>query len=364
MMARRNLISFVKQLIRIPSPFGNEHGISEFVSGYLEDAEARKVKGFGPNIVAEKFNDEKSPTILLNAHMDTVEMWKGGLVPRLEGKRLSGLGSADMKAGLAIALAVFKNSEFKHLNLIFAGTVDEEGDSYGAFSLLSDRSMKADICLIPEPTNEKVYVGARGRYVVEIEMRSEGGHGARPSKGQNVISDAKEVVRALEKLKLRTHPKMGKGSYCILKIQGGGDSLSIPSQCVLRVDRHVVPGESKSIIMKDFKSVVDKLKIDSDVRIRWVPRSSPFLEPYMTPLTPIVRRFLSEHRKSFAAGTKFNESVGDYNLFAKRMPTLVFGPKGKHIHTRKEYVDIGSIEKCHRFYDHFLDKLDREAKKK
>lgn len=323
----------------------------------------QKIDGFGPNVIARKYGDDRYPTVLLNGHMDTVDIHKRR-GPRVKWKCMYGLGVADMKAGLAIILHVFKNANLKNLNLIFAATVDEEGNSLGAYKLIEKRRLWASLCLIPEPTGEKVILGARGRYVIDIELKTKGGHGARPVGADNAIDDAAKVVKALKKLKLRKHPKLGKGSYCVLKIQGGGETLSVPASCLVRVDRHVVPGESKDVVMKDFKELINKIELKSEVELRWMKRSTPFLEPYIMEQTDLMKEFIKEHREFFSAGIGYASSVGDYNLFAKRMPTIVFGPKGHSWHTEYENVKLESIFQCHRFYQQFLKKLDKEVKKK
>lgn len=350
-------------MVRIPSPFREEEDIAEFIADYLDNADLQEVKGFGPNVIAKKINDDNRPTFLLNAHMDTVDVWKGGLTPRMKGKRLYGLGTADMKAGLAIILNTFKKSRFKNLNLILAATVDEEGNSVGAHTLLKDKTLKADLCLIPEPSDERLMLGARGRYVLEVEFRSEGGHGARPAKGHNAIDDAAEFIRRLKDLKLKQHKVLGKGSVCVLKIQGGGNSLSVPSSCIVRIDRHGIPGESKNSLMADMRSFLDKIKLGERAEIRWMRRPTPFLKPYVTKHTPIVDFLIREHGRFFKAGIGYGRSVGDYNLFTLRMPTAVLGPRGAHWHTKQEYVEVDSIERCHKFYKRFLDRLDKLDKK-
>jgi acetylornithine deacetylase/succinyl-diaminopimelate desuccinylase-like protein len=199
--------------------------------------------------------------------------------------------------------------------------------------------------------------------VLEVEFRSEGGHGARPSKGHSAIEDAAEFIRRLKELRLKKHDVLGKGSACVLKIQGGGDSLSVPSSCIVRIDRHGVPGDSKSSIKDDLRSLLNKLGMGKRADIRWMRRPTPFLRSYVTKQTPIVDLLVEEHRKFFRAGTGYGRSVGDYNLFALRMSTAVLGPKGANWHTKQEYVEVVSIDRCHRFYRRFLDGLDKLDKK-
>ncbi|MCK5548384.1 MAG: M20/M25/M40 family metallo-hydrolase, partial [Thermoplasmata archaeon] len=136
-----------------------------------------------------------------------------------------------------------------------------------------------------------------------------------------------------------------------------------PSRCTLRIDRHVVPGESKQSVMKEFRSLVGKMRLDSSVNMRWMKRPTPFLESYLTKRVQMVKSFISEHGRFYKSRIGYSQSVGDYNLFANRMPTVVFGPRGKYWHTRKEYVDVDSVKKCAQFYRHFLTELNEKAKK-
>ena len=330
----------------------------------MGDARVQKLKGFGPNIIAEKVVDDRCPTIILNAHMDTVKPWKGGLEPKVKGDRLYGTGAADMKAGLAIIIETFRRSNLKKTNLTFTAVVDEEGNSYGAYRLLKDMKLKGDLCLIPEPSNEMPVLGARGRIAVDIELRSTGAHGARPDEGVNTIEEGAMIISSLARMQFKIHRLLGKGSVCAYRIEGGGDELSVPSSCNIRVDRHYVPGEEKKGIMNDLKGMVRSLKLKSDVEIAWIKRPTPFLEPYVTERTPLVSYFLSQAKRFYGQSKiRYAQSVGDYNLFARRMPTIIFGPGGKYWHTSREYVNIASVKRCFSFYERCLNAFDTQKKK-
>jgi acetylornithine deacetylase/succinyl-diaminopimelate desuccinylase-like protein len=295
--------------------------------------------------------------------MDTVPIMKGWsrapFKAEIENKKLYGLGAADMKAGLAIILNVFKELK-EDVNLILVATSDEEGNSNGAYEFL--KTFKKDniaLCLIPEPTNEKIRLGCRGRFVVDIEIIGKSAHAARPTLGANAIVDCAKVIDALKKVKIRSHEKLGYGSLCPLKIEGGGDSLSIPQYCKIRVDRHVVPDETKKMILNDFKNALTNLDIKSEIRVSFMKRETPFLKPYLTDMKDeMVKGFCSEYKKFY--GTTeivYGKSVGDYNLFAEKMPTIVFGPKGESIHAPDEFVYTDSILRCRDLYLKFLRSL-------
>jgi acetylornithine deacetylase/succinyl-diaminopimelate desuccinylase-like protein len=306
--------------------------------------------------------DETRPTILLNAHMDTVEPsfdWtKGPFSASEEEGKLFGLGAADMKGGLAVLMDAFKSVRSPRSNVILSVVVDEEGVSTGAYRLLEE--VDADVCFVTEPSNGKAVLGSRGRYALDIELFGRKTHGSRPEEGINAVSEMSRVLDILDEIELGSHDKLGKASLAPLKIRGGVDSLSLPDYCHLLVDRHIVPGETKEEVMRAFEEKVNSLGLQCRVKISWMKRSTPFLEPYVLDQgDERVSRFTQVHEDHFGRPPEFKyaSGPGDYNVFARKMPTLVLGPKGGNWHQPDEYVDLESLEKCRDFYLHLLKKF-------
>ncbi len=365
-----DVIELTKRLISIKSITGNERDIAEFIASQLKFAavEMQEVEGFGPNLIARHVVDPEEPIIILNCHMDTVEVMQGWesdpFTPRVVGNRIIGLGACDMKAGIAIAMDVFKRAAKEGSNIIFTAVSDEEGNSKGAHMLIEnilkkERKGNIDNCLglIPEDTNERVVLGARGRYVIEITVTGRSAHGATPECGLNAIEDAAKIVKALGKLPLNSHPKLGKGSICVLKIDGGGDSLSVPDRCTIRVDRHTVIGEIEKQVMDDFEEMLRNLDLKGICSLDLMKRDTPFLEPYIVDVnSPWAGKFISSYRDFFRKEAEliYGKSVGDFNAFGKLMPTIVFGPKGENAHAPNECVYMDSITRCRDFYLDFL----------
>jgi acetylornithine deacetylase/succinyl-diaminopimelate desuccinylase-like protein len=361
------VIEMTKSMVSIPSPSGKEREICDFVKGQLEghadDIKVVRVEGCGPSMVAyHRGNRKDGPTIVLNGHLDTVDVAEGWstdpLKPHIEGNKLFGLGAGDMKAGLAILLDIFERcSKEKGLNLTFTASSDEEGNSFGAYTLIKEGLVKGDLCLMTEPTNERIMLGCRGRYVVDITVLGKAAHGARPHLGVNAIEDAARVVTNLNRIKPRQHELLGRGSICVLKVTGGADSLSVPDKCVIRVDRHVVPGETQELVMDDFVKALRSLEIQSKLKFSWMKRPTPFLEPYITERTELVKAFIFMQRE--VTGSKednivYGESVGDFNLFGKIMPTIVYGPSAQDWHSPNEFVQMDSIVKVRDMYMKYL----------
>jgi succinyl-diaminopimelate desuccinylase len=361
------VVETTKDLIAIPSQTGKEHKLCDIVKGRLEECADEVLKvpvdGCGPSLVAYHRTSRKdAPTIVLNGHLDTVGVAEGWLTdpyePVVDGNRLFGLGSGDMKSGLAILIEIFERfSKEKGLNITLTASSDEEGNSFGAYTLMQKGFVKGNVCLMTEPTNEMIMLGCRGRYVVDIKVVGKAAHGARPHLGINAIEDAARVVTNLNRIKPRQHELLGRGSLCILKVTGGADSLSVPDKCIIRVDRHVVPGETQELVMDDFIKALKPLEIQSKLTFSWMKRPTPFLEPYITERTELVKTFIYLQREvsgSSEDNIVYGESVGDFNLFGKAMPTIVYGPAAQDWHSPNEFVLMDSIVRVRDLYVKYL----------
>ncbi|MCK4613339.1 MAG: M20/M25/M40 family metallo-hydrolase, partial [Thermoplasmata archaeon] len=283
--------------------------------------------------------------------------------PNIEGDRIYGLGASDMKAGLAIIMSLYNEFRDK-LNLIFTAVGDEETDSLGSFALLDEKKgpvtpFRSRIvgALVAEPTNEKVMLGARGRYALRLIVHGRAAHGARPYLGINAVEKAAEVLTALKKLPIDSHPRLGKGSCCVLRINGGAETLSVPDRCEITIDRHITRLMSKEEVMKEFRCILSDIDVPVDVGL--VEREVPYLMPYTRAANePFIRHFLSTlgNKKEIIYG----ESVGDFNIFGGLMPTIVYGPKGKNHHSPDEFVLRSSIERVHTGLKSWLEKVFME----
>jgi acetylornithine deacetylase/succinyl-diaminopimelate desuccinylase-like protein len=364
------VVETTKELVSIPSPSGKEREVCDYVKGRLEghadEVRIVPIEGCGPSLVAyHRGGRKEAPTVILSGHLDTVEVAEGWstdpLEPHTDGNKLFGLGAGDMKAGLAVLIDVFQKwSKEKGLNLTLAASSDEEGNSFGAYTLIKEGLVGGDICLMTEPTNEMVMVGCRGRYVVDITVIGKAAHGARPHLGVNAIEDAARVISNLNRIKPRQHELLGRGSLCVLKVVGGGDSLSVPDRCLIRVDRHVVPGETQELVMDDVIKALRPLEIQSKLKFSWMKRPTPFLEPYITERTELVKTFMFMQREvsgSNVDNVVYGESVGDFNLFGKAMPTIVYGPAAQDWHSPNEFVLVDSIVRVRDLYMSYLKSI-------
>jgi acetylornithine deacetylase/succinyl-diaminopimelate desuccinylase-like protein len=131
----------------------------------------------------------------------------------------------------------------------------------------------------------------------------------------------------------------------------------VPEYCTITLDRHYVRGENEAGILSEFRRAVRNSGTRAKVFVSIERRETPYLRPYQTELRdPSVQKFFSTYTALFGKMPTMycNESVGDYNIFGKRMPTLIYGPRGADWHAKGEYVEIDSIKRCHKMYVEFL----------
>ncbi|ANF22597.1 M20 family metallopeptidase [Thermococcus piezophilus] len=365
-------LELLRSLVSIPSPFGEENEISRFIASFLEEhgfeVELLPVEGFGDDVIA--YLPGRGYTVVLNGHMDTVNLsrgWTRNPWGELEGDRFYGLGSADMKAGLAALMAAFLEiaelPKSERPNVILTAVSDEEGYSRGTWRLIESGKLgDVDLVLIAEPTNEKLMLGARGRFVIQVEAFGRKAHAARPELGINAVEELGKLVGNLSRIRMKNHCKLGEGSYCTLHFEGNADGLSVPDYAKAIIDRHIVIGEDWEDVKRQLLRLAEKLRIKAELRVERFPRLTPEMLPYTVGENDrFVNLFKKIHGSLFGTGPKvtYGKSVGDFNYFGAylRRPTLVYGPIGGNWHSSDEWVSLESVKRVKRLYVEFLKAL-------
>lgn len=377
---RENVVSLLSDLIKIPSVFFNEDEIMEYTLNWFNkrglpatyhEFHEEKITDFeGKNVVGSLKSNEEGPTVLLNGHMDTVEVcdgWtKNPFGAELDGNKMYGLGALDMKSGsAAIMLAV---EAFDKLVDKFNGEVlyslvsDEEGPfGLGTDNLILDGFIDdVDVAIVPEPSSgfahEKfpcLCLGARGGWKYTVDIKGESAHGANPEEGVNAISEASKILLNIENSELKSHEKLGAGSICVIDIDGGGAPLSVPDKASFSIFRHVTIGEDKNYIRKEFEKAVEKsdIKGTATLKFRDAPHKKcdgflPYVVSESNPYTQMFKKSIKEVTENEAVISYFS-SVGDFNYLGSRakLPTFVFGPNGKNYHSADEYVELDTVIK-------------------
>lgn len=363
----RALVDLLSRLVEIDSvnpdlvPGGAGEGeIASFVAGWLERAGLQvwieEIAPGRPNVVAVARGTGDGPTLMLNAHTDTVGV--AGMErphdPRVEDGRLYGRGAYDMKGSLAAVMLAGAEAKRRGLpgDVIVTAVVDEEYASIGTDAIV--QRWTADAAIVAEPTGFDVCVAHKGFVWLEVETVGRAAHGSRPDLGVDAIAKMGKALVALEELdqwhRARpSHPLLGGGSLHASLIEGGQELSSYPERCLLRVERRTVPGETPEQVEGQIRSLLEDLAAgdpDFQASVTRTFSRGAFEVAEDEPIVSAVRRHAG------AALGREPSMVGHFGwmdsaiLAGAGIPTVVFGPGGEGAHAAVEWVELGDVKRC------------------
>jgi acetylornithine deacetylase len=155
-----------------------------------------------------------------------------------------------MKGGVAAMCCAAWRAAQARLNgeIIIAAVVDEEWQSAGTRGLI-ERGVRADACIVTEPTRLAIAPAHKGFTWTEVSFAGRAAHGSRHDVGIDAIRHAGLLLAELDRLEREelvrhTHPLLGHASLHASSISGGSGWSTYPDRCVVEVERRTVPGES------------------------------------------------------------------------------------------------------------------------
>ena len=358
-----DLIELLSRLVAIDSVNpslvrggAGEAEIASFVADWSRDAgleaELLEENPGRPTAIVRARGSGDGRTLLLCAHLDTVSV--DGMtdphVPRIEADRLYGRGAYDMKAGLAAALIACREAATLGLagDVVVAAVADEEYASFGVEEAL--RAVSADAAIVTEPTELQVAVAHRGFIWLEAEVTGRAAHGSRPHLGVDAIVKAGPILTAIgeldDALHERTHPLVGRGSVHASVIWGGVEWSSYPAQCVIRLERRTLPGETPAQIQAELDSLLARCSA-ADEGLVAEGRTLVVREPFeVSESQEIVTAVLAAAAEAGSPSAVTGVSFWADSAFisAAGIPTVLYGSSGAGAHSIEEWVSIADTE--------------------
>lgn len=356
-------------LVRIPSvnPMGRplsgpevyEERVTDYLENFFRDLgvpyERQPVAPQRANIVARCELPGARRTLVFEAHQDTVPPDNMTVEPygaKVEGDRLYGRGSCDIKGGLAAMLAAFartvKERPVGACNLIMACSVDEEYTFLGVQRLVRD--LKADGAVVAEPTQLQIVNAHKGvvRWFVNTAGRS--CHSSSPDQGVNAIYRMGRLLVGIERYaqalgKERVHDRLGPATLSVGRIEGGTSANVVPDRCRIEVDRRVLPNEDPLTTPDQLATFLrDREKIDFPFECErpWMskaPLSDRGTEQLASWLGGAIDQVCGTHQiTAVPYGTDAS------TIAAAGVPAVVFGPGNiAQAHTCDEWVPLGEV---------------------
>lgn len=358
-----NILQLLKKLISVPSYVDkktNEKEIGNFIYSYLKQIpfltkiEKQRVEGKRFNIIA---SDGVKPELLLIGHLDTVEPrgWQGHnpFLGKIEGNKLYGLGAMDMKGGIAAILSALESlKKTKGLMLLFY--CDEEYDFKGMKKFVKDYRISPQLAMSTEPTDLKIWNGARGIIKVSFRVKGLTAPASRPDQGRNAIFGATEAVKYLEKTLKRYKTKnIGRSTCNLSAVLGGLEKNKIISR-----QGDAIPDAAE--ILLDIRSGHPALKADiiKKVLSKFLLKNKLQFENFI--ILHDLSAFYTPPREIKAVEHIVKDVVGridylnlcqmgyqDIQIINKelRVPAISIGPRGGQRHQPNEWVNIKDLDK-------------------
>ncbi len=359
-----DLLALTAALVTIPSVHPNETAVADAIHARLSTrASDLTIDRMGNAIVARTTFDAPR-RIVLCGHLDTVAGGTGRgterhepSVARRDQDTLVGLGTADMKGGIAVLLALAEragtgpNAATTGLDYTFVFYDGEEvADAHnGLRRVFAERPelVAGDLAVLLEPTGGNVEAGCQG--TIHISARFVGGraHTARPWTGDNAIH---RMAPVLERLATATPSPIDidgltfRQAMQVVRVEGGIANNVVPDHGALVVNRRFAP----SLSIDDARREVEEL-LGAAAVVEVLEASAGAL-PNLT--NPLVAEFIA------AIGATVEPKLGwtDVARFAAHgIPALNYGPGLAEVaHTADEYVTRSALEACMQRLTSFL----------
>ena len=186
--------------------------------------------------------DESRPTLLLNAHIDTVKpvaSWtRNPFSPDVEEGVLYGLGSNDCGGGLCSLLQIFRmlTAKPQQYNLIYLASAEEEVSGKDGITRALPLLPHIDLAIVGEPTGMNPAVAEKGLMVLDVIAHGKSGHAAR-NEGVNAIYEALDDMRWIRDYKFeKVSEFLGPTKMTLTVVNAGTQHNVIPDKCTMLVD--------------------------------------------------------------------------------------------------------------------------------
>lgn len=340
-------IDLLKNMIRIPSFSRDEGAVAEFLERWML-TEGFAVRRLGNNLWMESGPADGRPTILLNAHIDTVKPASGytrdPFTPEIEDGCLYGLGSNDDGGSLIALLETYSRLIQKEqpYRLIFSATAEEEVSGKGGLDLILPELGRIDFGVMGEPTGMRMAVAERGLMVLDCTAYGKSGHAAR-NEGVNAIYKAIEDIQWFKSHSFdRVSDFLGAVKMSVTQINAGTQHNVVPDKCTFVVD--VRPNG-----MYTNPELLELIK--SSVSCEVKERSTRIGSSHLPMDHPAVVRGLSLGLEPFGSPTTSNQALCHF-------PTLKIGPgDSARSHSADEYIRLDEIADGIETYVALLDGL-------
>ena len=342
-------VELLREMVAIPSPSFHEDAVCSHISNWLT-AKGVEHERVGNNIIAEHIVDPSKQTLMLCAHIDTVDPCEGYTFDPYKPENcptdmIQGLGSNDDGASAVSMIAAFRffGTRTTIPNITLVLTCEEERSGKGGMTgLWGKRLNRIDYAIVGEPTGMKAATSERGLLVIDATAHGVSGHAAR-NEGKNALYIALEDIERLRKHEFtKVSPNMGRVNLNVTQINAGSAHNVIPDRCDFVIDIRPTEQYSNEEILQELQAICE-----SELKPRNLAnRSSATKED--SPLQKTAERMGIE---TFSSAT-----TSDWMRIT--CDAIKMGPgESTRSHRKDEFVYIDEVRNAIEIYIEFIEKI-------
>lgn len=362
-------VGLTQALVRMDSinPPGNEQSICEYLLPLLQEVgfetELHPFAHGRTNLVATlPATNRQRPALVFSGHVDTVPLGAAPWLVRplsgeIEGDRLYGRGSSDMKGGVAamvVAARRLASYSWRPADIQLVISAAEETGSEGVRALVQTPKALGDcgLLVVAEPTDNYPMLGHKGALWTELEFIGVTAHGAMPEQGESALFKACDAVERLRNSDFyqTEHPVLGQATLNIGYLHSGDNLNSVPDSARLGVDLRSVPEQSHERLIADMHALLGDFITTIQTLVDLPAVYTDPAEPNMQMAFAVAEQVFSLTAQPRAARYFTDASV--LTGFFDNPPTLIMGPGVMTMaHQTDEYCLVSAIRQATDYYE-------------
>jgi succinyl-diaminopimelate desuccinylase len=340
-----DLLELTAELVDIPSVSQDEQAITDRIEQELRVVSWLMLDRMGDNLVA-RTDLGRDQRLVLAGHTDTVPV-NGNDRARIDGDTLWGLGSADMKSGIALMLELARtvNEPAVDVTYVFYASEEIASQYNGLGHLFAARPdlLAGDVAILGEPTSAVIEAGCQGSMRLEVRLAGVRAHSARPWMGRNAIHRLGRLLAIVDEWQGREPVIDGcqyREAVQAVMVQGGVAGNVVPDEATVLLNHRFAPDRDEREAEAWLRSFLAPGLEDGDGAV--VVDASPSARPGLD--HPLLAALIERNQLEVRAKLGWT----DVARFASRgIPAANFGPGDPLLaHTADERVSREQLDQA------------------
>jgi len=328
-------VELLKRLIETPSVSRDENRAADVMEEFLNRWNLPHGREASNLWVGCPDWDDNRPTVMLNAHIDTVkpvDTWtRDPFRATQEGDKIYGLGANDCGGGLVATLQTYRIMLHRPrtYNILWVCSAEEEVSGKDGFSRVLPLLPPVSVAIVGEPTGMQPAIAEKGLMVIDGYAHGVSGHAAR-NEGVNAIYKALDDLVWLRDYQFRkVSPLLGPTKMTVTVVEAGTQHNVVPDRLHFVIDVRTNEYYQNEYVFEFLRKHMTKCEL--------LARSFRLHSSSIAENHPMIVRLTAMGKKPFGSPTLSDQALMPF-------PSFKLGPgQSSRSHSADEYICIGEI---------------------